>query len=122
MKRRVSIQWTETAKRSLASLPRKVRRGLLEKADELLTCDDPREASKPLVGPLSGYYRITYSRYRAIYSVEEERIANGDVLIHVKILFVAAGTRKEGDKNDVYQFAMKLLRMGVIEGKGRKRD
>ncbi len=109
--RRVTIQWTETAKRCLEKLPPKVRRGLLEKADGFLKCDDPKEASKALVGPLSGYYRIVYSRYRAIYSVDEERLADGDVLVHVKVRFVAAGIRKEGDKKDIYQLAMRLIQM-----------
>jgi len=107
--RRVTIQWTETAKRCLEKLPSKVRKGLLDKADSLKECDDPRRASKPLVGPLRGYYRITCGRYRAIYSVEEETLARGDVLIHVIIRFVAAGIRKEGDKKDIYNFAVRLL-------------
>jgi len=109
--RRATIQWTETAKRCLERLPLKVRKGLLEKADRLLECDDPREASKALVGPLSGYYRIVYSRYRAIYSVDEDRLPDGDVLVHIKIRFVAAGIRKEGDKKDIYKFAMRLIKM-----------
>jgi len=111
----ITIQWTDTARRSLASLPQKVRRGLLEKTDELLECSDPEEASKTLIGPLQGYYRITYGRYRAIYSVTEDRNAKNDVVIRIVIQFVATGIRKEGDKDDIYRFALKLLRSGAMK-------
>jgi mRNA-degrading endonuclease RelE of RelBE toxin-antitoxin system len=111
MECRVSIRWTTTAKESLKALPKKVRRGLLTKADELLDCGDPRECCKPLKGPLQGYYRIVYSRYRAIFSVEEERLVNDDVILHLTVLFVAAGARKEHDKQDVYRVAEKLVRL-----------
>lgn len=115
MERRVSIYWTNTAKGQLAELPPKVRKGLLDKADRLADCDDPRRAHKALVGPLDGYYRITYARYRAIYTVEEDRLASGDVLLNIKIVFVAAGKRKERDRGDIYKIAEKMVNMGVID-------
>lgn len=108
MKCRVSIEWTETAKESLKALPKKVRKGLLDKADELLEGGDPRQAHKPLVGPLAGLYSIKYSRYRALYQVTEERTAGGVLLLHLRVTFVLAGQRKEFDKHDVYRVAEKL--------------
>ena len=114
MERRVTIQWTDTAKAQLAQLPPKVRRGLLSKAGNLRRADDARSAGKPLVGPLLGYYRITYGRYRAIYEVKEEKIANGAVLVHVRICFLAAGKRKARDKKDIYNIAVKLVELGVL--------
>ena len=114
MEHRVVILWTDTAKSQLAKLPPKVRKGLLDKADRLQTCEDPRKAHKPLVGPLEGYYRLTYSRYRAVYSVENERIASGDVLVHIRVCFIAAGKRKEHDKNDIYRIAEKFVQLGLI--------
>src|SRR5438132_7337165 len=98
MKRRITIQWTETAKQSLRKLPTKVRAGIIAKADELIACNDPKRAYKPLHGLLQGFYRITYGRNRAIYTAEEEELANADVIVRVKILFVAVGIRKEHDK------------------------
>lgn len=115
MKRRIIIQWTDTAKNQLAALPQKVRRGLLDKAGDLRQCSDPSLAHKPLVGPLSGYYRITYARYRAIYTVKEEVLALGDVLVYVRVTFVAAGQRKERDKHDIYKIAKKMIISGLIE-------
>jgi mRNA-degrading endonuclease RelE of RelBE toxin-antitoxin system len=105
---RVRVQWTQTALKTLRKLPKKVQRGLLEKADEL-TQGDPRDAHKPLSGPLQGCYRITYGRYRAIYRIDEQRKAGGS-LLHLKVLFIVAGIRKEHDKNDIYRIAEKLMR------------
>jgi hypothetical protein len=75
-----------------------------------MTCGDPRKCCKALKGPLEGYYRIVYSRYRAIFTVEEEILAGGDVLLHLKVIFIAAGIRKEYDKKDIYRVAMKLVK------------
>ena len=114
MGRRVSIHWTNIAKAQLAELPPKVRKGLLDKADRLTDCDDPRRAHKALVGPLDGFYRITFARYRAVYAVEEDRLASGDVLLNIKIMFVAVGMRKERDRGDIYKIAEKMVNMGAI--------
>jgi mRNA interferase RelE/StbE len=112
---RVTVQVTATAKKALADLPRPARKGLLEKTRELRNCDDPRAAGKPLTGPLQGYYRIRYSRYRAIYAVQEKPLTRGEVLIHVTILMVAAGVRKAGDQSDVYRLAARLASLGLLE-------
>lgn len=109
MEVKVTLRWTTTAKESLKGLPQKVRKGLLEKADELTNGTDPREWCKPLTGPLQGYYRIVYSRYRAIFSVKEEVLASGETLLHLSVIFIVAGIRKELDKNDVYRVARKLV-------------
>lgn len=112
--KRVSIKWADTAKLQLEALPKKVRKGLIAKADELLDCDNPHKAHKPLVGPLAQYYRFTYSRYRAVYSVEEDKLASGDVLVHIEIHIIAVGLRKEHDKNDIYKLAEKMVKFGLI--------
>jgi hypothetical protein len=70
---------------------------------------DPREWCKPLTGPLQGCYRIVYSRYRAIFTVKEEALAGGGKLLHLHVIFIAAGIRKELDKKDVYRLAQKLV-------------
>lgn len=109
MKRRIAVQWTLPAKEELATLPPKVRRAILDKTRALATCD-PRKAYKPLHGPLRGYYRIPVSRYRVIYTVNEDRLANGDLQLLVRVVVVAVGIRKAGDKHDVYKLAEKLIR------------
>lgn len=106
---RVRIQWTETALEALRRLAKKVRIGLLEKADELIHCD-PRVVHKPLTGPLQGCHRITYGRYRAIYRVDQEGKSGGRTTLRLLVLFIAAGIRKRHDKNDIYRLAEKLVR------------
>jgi mRNA-degrading endonuclease RelE of RelBE toxin-antitoxin system len=109
MEVRVNLKWTKTAKESLGSLSPKVRKGLLAKTDELANGTDPRKWCKPLTGPLQGYYRIVYSRYRAIFSVKEEVLASGDKILNLSVIFISVGIRKELDKNDVYRVARKLV-------------
>ena len=109
----VSIQWTETAKSQIADLPAKVGKGIIKKIGALRDAD-PRRVGKPLVGPLQGCRRITYGRYRALFSVEEQPLADGDVLLRVTVRVVAVGIRKEHDKHDVYNVALKLIELGLI--------
>jgi len=64
---------------------------------------------------LTGYYGITYGRYRAIYTVNEHEQANGRVIVTVRVRFVAAGMRKASDKKDVYNLARRLLERGLLD-------
>jgi mRNA-degrading endonuclease RelE of RelBE toxin-antitoxin system len=113
-KRRLRIQWTETAKECLKKLPPKVQRGLIDKADELENCD-PRDCHKPLFGPLRDHYRIVYARYRAVYNVREEELASGDFLVTLVVTFIACGKREEYSKDDVYRVAQKAVELGLIQ-------
>lgn len=115
MARRVVIEWTATAKSQLAELPPKVRKGILSKADALQSCTDPKTAHKPLVGPLEGYYRLTYARYRAVYSVKEDKLPSGDSLVFIRIQFVAVGKREEHARDDIYKIAEKMVNLGIIK-------
>ncbi|MEZ6234846.1 MAG: hypothetical protein R3B68_11705 [Phycisphaerales bacterium] len=112
---RIQVQWTETAFQSLRTLPPKVRKGLVAKAEELLTVTDPRSVHKPLTGPLQGYYRIPYSRYRAIYRVDESKDAKGKSVLTITITFIVAGKRAERSKDDVYRVAQKLVELGLVD-------
>ena len=76
---------------------------------------DPRKVNKPLRGPLSGFYRITFSRYRAVYCVEEEELASGDVLVQIRVLFIIAGIRKERSREDIYKVAEQIVEFGLIQ-------
>ena len=88
---------------------------MLKKADKLYEGVDPRTANKPLRGPLSGFYRITFSRYRVVYCVEEEELASGDVLIQIRVLFIVAGIRKGRSREDVYKVAERIVEFGLIQ-------
>ena len=113
MERRVIVQWTTTARDQLAKLPPKARKGLLAKADLLRKTDDPTAPHKALTGPLSGCYRITYGRYRAVYTVTEDAVDEMTVLIHVRVRFIVAGIRKARDKKDIYDVAKRLVQYGL---------
>ena len=115
---RVTIHWTQTAVDGLRKLPKKVRRGILDKAAELHGGIQSQSLHKPLTGPLQGYFRICYSRYRAIYKVEISVLPDKQKIERVIILFVATGIRREGDKKDIYRIAEKLLRLGILEAGG----
>ena len=110
---RNKVQWTLAAKEKLAELPLKIRRAILEKTGALAVCADPRKAHKPLDGPLRGYYSIKVSRFRAVYTVHEQRAASGETILLVRVVIVAVGMRKEGDKHDVYKLAEKLVALAA---------
>jgi len=57
---------------------------------------------------------MTHGRYRVIFSVDEDELESGDLLLRVKVVVVAAGIRKERDKRDVYHVAQKLVKLGII--------
>jgi mRNA interferase RelE/StbE len=111
--RRTMIQWTQTAKRRLERLPASARKGLLVELEKLQ--ENKTTLHKPLTDPLQRYYRVSHQRYRIIYSIEQEKLANDDVLEHLKVLFIAAGRRSEGDKEDIYRLAKKLLELGALD-------
>jgi len=113
MTHRIMVQWTETAKKQLAKLPVKVRLGILKKANALREHDDPSKAHRPLVGPLARHYRLTYGRYRAVYTIDEEKLAGGDILMRIIVTFIAVGKRKEHDRQDVYRIAERIVKFGL---------
>lgn len=63
--------------------------------------ENPEEKGKALIGELLGYrsIRSVGQRYRIIYSVDNDKIV---------VYIVAAGIRKDGDKNNIYNVAIKL--------------
>lgn len=69
---------------------------------------EPEKQGKPLAGDLAGYrsIRAAGQRYRIIYRVERDQ---------VKVLVLALGIRKEGDKGDIYALARRLLRLRLLD-------
>jgi mRNA interferase RelE/StbE len=84
---------------------RDIREAISKRIDALAT--DPDKQGKPLFGALRGLrsIRVYHERYRVLYRVER-----GEVIVTV----VAAGIRKEGDRQDIYALAQKLLRSGLL--------
>ena len=64
--------------------------------------ENPEQQGKSLRGELSEYrsIRAVGQRYRVIYRIENEEVL---------VIVVAVGRRQEGDRQDVYQIAQKLV-------------
>ena len=67
---------------------------------------DPEKQGKPLRENLLGFrsLRVVGQRYRLVYSV-----SNDPRSVHI----VAAGIRREGSRDDVYELAQKMVRLGL---------
>ena len=101
-----AIKWTETALKMAEAIPdRRVRGLIVARVSELGTA--PEQMGKPLTGELAGYraVRAAGQRYRVLYRVERRQVT---------ILVVAVGRRKEGDRQDVYELARRLLRQRLL--------
>lgn len=101
-----AIKWTETAlKMAEAISDRRVRGLILARVGELATA--PSVMGKALTGELAGYraIRAAGQRYRIVYRVERRQVT---------IFVVAVGRRKEGDRQDVYELARRLLRQRLL--------
>src|SRR5258708_35848637 len=101
------VEFTKPALKQQQNITdRRVRDILFERAEEL--ANDPEIQGKPLRGELSGFrsVRAFRQRYRLIYKVEREKVV---------VVVIAVGIRKEGDRADIYQIAVKLIRSGLID-------
>ena len=85
---------------------RRIRQKISARIDKL--AESPEIQGKPLLGELDGYYsvRAVGQRYRIIYTIEQTQIT---------VVVVALGIRKDGGKQDAYNLAKKLLRLGLLD-------
>ena len=100
------VRWTATAVRLLEKIgDLRVRRKILDRGDDLAS--DPALQGKPMREELTGYrsLRAVGQRYRLLYQVDESRRT---------VWIKAVGLRKEGDRNDIYALAGKLVRLGYL--------
>ena len=114
------LHWVGSSKRDFLSFPAAVKEDM-GNALGIAQFAGTAPTAKPWKGLGPGVLEIVESydgnAYRAVYTVEEEEIASGDLLIRIKVVVVAVGIRKEHDKNDVYRVAQRLVDMGLIETK-----
>ena len=99
------IALTPTAMRLLEGITdRRIREQIRNRIDGLAR--EPEQQGKPMRDELSGFrsLRAVGQRYRIIY-----RVDRGSVLVIV----IAVGLRKEGDRQDIYRLAQKLVRLGL---------
>ena len=101
------IALTPTAMKLLSEISdKRIREKIGTVIDRLV--EDPEKQGKALVGELAGFrsLRAVGQRYRVIYKVTSEEIL---------VVIVAVGIRKDGAKNDIYNLAKKLFRVGLLE-------
>lgn len=110
---RASIQWSKTAKKQLAHIPRKARAGLMNKFDDLRQSDNPKAMFKRGVGPLSDYYRLCHLHHRAVYSVNSDQLPSGDCLHRIVVNFVITGKKAETDQQEIRRIVNKLISLGL---------
>ncbi len=101
------IVLTAEAKQLLARIQDRREQGILLTRLEQLA-ESPEQQGKPLRGDLTGYrsIRAIGQRYRIIYQVLEDQVL---------VVVVAMGRRKDGDRQDVYELASKLVAVFQLE-------
>ncbi len=110
---RVSVIWSATAEAGLAKLPLEARQSLLDGIAALRDADDFGAVCDPLLPPLCEKFNFICGRYKAIYTVQRDQLASGDVLTRVEVVAVTAKDRTEDEKRQIYRLAQKL--MNIIE-------
>lgn len=100
------IALTPTAMKLLSEISdRRIREEIGAVIDRLV--EEPEKQGKALLGELAGFrsMRAVGQRYRVIYKVTSEEVL---------VVIVAVGIRKDGAKNDIYNLAKKLFRVGLL--------
>ncbi len=97
---------TPTALRLLSDISdRRIREKIGTVIDRL--SEDPDKQGKSLLGELSGLrsIRAVGQRYRIIYQIR------GDEIV---VVIVAVGIRRDGARDDIYNLAKKLFKLGLL--------
>lgn len=100
------ILLTPTALKLLKDIAdRRIREKIGAVIDRL--AEDPEKQGKALLGELSGFrsIRAVGQRYRIIYRVKDDEII---------VVIVAVGIRRDGARNDIYNLAKKLIKLGLL--------
>ena len=100
------IKITPTAMRMLTGISdRRIREKIVAVIDRLV--EEPEKQGKAMLGELAGFrsIRAVGQRYRIIYTL------NGDEIV---VMVVAVGIRRDKARDDIYNLAKKLLRLGLL--------
>ena len=100
------ILLTPTALKLLSDITDRRIRGKIGAAIDRLA-EDPEKQGKALLGELSGFrsVRAVGQRYRIIYQIRGNEVI---------VVIVAVGIRRDGAKDDIYNLAKKLFRLGLL--------
>ena len=85
---------------------RRVQSQIVRRSEQL--ANEPEKQGRPLRGDLVGYrsVRAVGQRYRIVYQIDEGQ---------VKVIVIATGIRRDGDRQDVYALAQRLVLLGLTE-------
>jgi mRNA interferase RelE/StbE len=100
------INITPTAMRMLTGITdRRIREKIAAVIDRLV--EEPEKQGTAMLGELAGFrsIRAVGQRYRIVYTVKGEEIV---------VMVVAVGIRRDGARDDIYNLAKKLLRLGLL--------
>jgi mRNA interferase RelE/StbE len=97
------IQLIPLALKLLGKIKDQREQKILTKRIEQLK-QEPEKQGKALSGKLRGYrsIRAVGQRYRIIYRIDQENIV-------VIIIIIGVGIRKDGDKEDIYNYLQKIF-------------
>jgi mRNA interferase RelE/StbE len=97
---------TPTAMRMLSDISdRRIREKIVTVIDRLT--EEPGKQGKAMIGELAGFHsvRAAGQRYRVIYGIKEQEII---------VIVVSVGIRRDGARDDVYNLAKKLFKLGLL--------
>lgn len=109
------LAYTQTAIEMLKSIKDQRRLQQIKACVQLLKYD-PEKRGKPLTDDLRGLFsvRAAGQRYRVIYMVDTRPTSEGEgaEAVHYEgtVTIMAAGIRKDGDKNDIYRLFSRIFR------------
>ena len=101
------VRLTPTAQAMLSAIKdHRIREAIRDRIDGL--AHDPEKQGTPLLGELKGLrsLRVVGQRYRIIYRIHAGK---------VEVIVMAIGLRREGDRDDIYRLAQRLIRLGLFE-------
>jgi mRNA-degrading endonuclease RelE of RelBE toxin-antitoxin system len=113
MNTQFNIRWSNVAANNLRGMSHSERLGVMAEVDALQD-SYLHEEHKPLKGPLQGLFHVVFGRYRVVYQIAPEKLADGSYYVNIIILFIAEGERKEVEKSDVFKVAKRLYELGMI--------
>ena len=102
-----TVRFTVRAQQMLTKVKdRRIQKVLVERIEKLAV--EPEKQGKALGDELAGYrsVRAVGQRYRIIYTVLKAEVV---------AMIVLVGRRRQGSKSDVYEFARKLIRQGLLD-------
>lgn len=100
------MEITPTALGSLEAITdRRTRAAIVRRIDAL--AEEPHLQGKMLRGELAGFLsvRAAGQRYRVVYGIDER---------DQRVVVYLVGIRKEGNRQDVYALAQRLVRRGLL--------